>query len=427
MHIRRPVILMFRPLALLTIALFTCCPAPSLAQNATSASPGAKPLEHLLGTVTAVDASAQTITVKDDKSGAETVVSVGATRTLLKVAPGAKDLKSAVRITAGDLQTGDRVDVRGSKPDDSAAAITARSVVLMSARELAQKRQAETEAWQNSTVGTITAINAGANSFAISIRTPEGPKPVTVQSTGTTEWTRYSSADPKVPVHSAFADLQVGDQIRMLGQKNADDSVTAQKVYSAPVRTIAATVTSISPDGKQIIAKNVQSKQPVTILLPASAVVRKLDPQMAMLMARRFSGNANGNSTPGGGAQAAGGSPTGDHAAMAQPSAGAGAGNAGYGPGAPGAGANPNGPGSGGGMRRGGDLSHMLERIPEIAAADLKPGDAIVIWGMAGQNSGSVDAQTVLAGVEPILQSSPPRQGQSLSADWGLDTGAPAQ
>jgi hypothetical protein len=72
-------------------------------------------------------------------------------------------------------------------------------------------------------------------------------------------------------------------------------------------------------------------------------------------------------------------------------------------------------------------MSRMLERIPAIAASDLKPGDAIVIWGLAGSDPSKVVANTILAGVEPVLQSAPPRQGQSLDGDWGLNVAVPAQ
>ena len=90
---------------------------------------------------------------------------------------------------------------------------------------------------------------------------------------------------------------------------------------------------------------------------------------------------------------------------------------------------NDGGPASpGGGSPHGPtDMSHMLERVPTITAADLKPGDAIVVWGFAGHDPSSVIAGTVLAGVEPVLQSAPPRQGQSLDGDWGLNTAIPAQ
>src|SRR5947209_20609633 len=108
------------------LAWVTLHAAPSGARpQEAAASP---PAEHLLGTVTATDPAAKTITVKDDKTGAQSVVSLAQTRTIFRVQPGAKDLKGATRITASDLSKGDRVDVRGSK-DGTGPGIIARSVV----------------------------------------------------------------------------------------------------------------------------------------------------------------------------------------------------------------------------------------------------------------------------------------------------------
>jgi hypothetical protein len=384
-----------------------------------SATAAAKPTEQVLGTVTAIDSSAHTVTVKQDKTLTEYVVSVAETRTLLKVAPGAKDLHSAVRITASDLAVGDRVDVRGFK-SDVPNGIKARSVVVMSATDLAEKHQSELQAWQNSTVGSVASVDPATHGVNITVRSQDGPKPMTVQTSAATEFTRYSPDNPKTPGSSQFAEIQTGDQIHIIGQKNTDgDSVVAEKIYSAPVRTIAATVTSISGDGKQLVVKNLQTKQPATILLTDDSSLRKLPPQMAMMLARRFNpatvsanGAAGGSPNPGGHADQsqAGGSPGGSHA------------QAGPGPGGPGA----NGPG-GGGAARGGDMSRMLERAPTISASDLKAGDAVVVWGFAGHDPSSLVAKTVLAGVEPVLQSAPPRQGQSLGGDWGLDMAVPAQ
>ena len=70
----------------------------------------------------------------------------------------------------------------------------------------------------------------------------------------------------------------------------------------------------------------------------------------------------------------------------------------------------------------------MLERVPTIPASDLKPGDAVVVWGMAGREPGLLVANIILAGVEPVLQSAPAsRRTQTLNSDWGLDTSVPAQ
>jgi hypothetical protein len=380
----------------------------------------AKPTEHVLGTVSAVDPSAHTITVKDDKTATDYVVSLANTHTLLKVEPGAKDLHSAVRITAGDLAVADRVDVRGFK-SEAPNGIDAKSVVLMSGHALAQKHQAELQAWQNSTAGTVTSVDPSTQSVKITVRADDGPKPIVVQSSAATEYTRYSPDNPEAAGKSKLADIQVGDQLHVVGQQNADgSSISAEKVYSAPVRNVAATVTSISADGKQLVVKNLQTKQPATILLTDNSTVRKLPPQMAMFLARRLNPAAANANAAGGSPNAGGGNPNAGGAGTAQrnpsgsgPTPAAGTGTSGDMP-------HPGAPRM--------DMSHMLERVPAISAADLKPGDAIVIWGFAGHDPSSLVASTVLAGVEPVLQSAPPRQGQSsLSSDWGLNMAVPAQ
>jgi hypothetical protein len=69
----------------------------------------------------------------------------------------------------------------------------------------------------------------------------------------------------------------------------------------------------------------------------------------------------------------------------------------------------------------------MLERLPQENISDLKPGDALVITGAQKSGPSQLIASAVIAGVEPIFQSAPPRQGQSLGGDWSLDMAIPAQ
>src|SRR4051794_35309623 len=144
-------------------------PGISKAQEAPTSS-AAKPTERVLGTITKVSSAAQTVTVKEDKTGTEYVIQLANTPTLLKVAPGAKDVKGATRITANDLAEGDRVDVRGFKAEDDPSGIAARSVVLMSGRDLAQAHAAESAAWQHSTPGVVTAVDPAAKTLSINSR-----------------------------------------------------------------------------------------------------------------------------------------------------------------------------------------------------------------------------------------------------------------
>jgi len=346
--------------------------------------------------------------VKEDKTGTAYVVSLENTRTLLKVQPGAKDLKAAARITANDLALGDRVDIRGYKADDTATSIPAASVILMSARELQQARQAEMNDWrQRGIAGTVTSIDAAARKLNIGVRTPEGPRSLVVDVPSSAQLTRYSPQSPKSPVRSDLADIQPGDQVRVLGNKTADGSeITAEKLYSGSFRTVAGTISSIGADGNEITVTDLQTKEPVHVLLRADSAIRKLPPQIAMMLARRLNprfrspeGGTGSSNTPAG-----------------NPPLGAKAGEAG-------ASSSSNGAPA----VRNGDVSQMIERLPKIAVADLKSGDAVVVSGAAGVDKSQLVATNIIAGVEPIFQSAPPRQGRSLGGEWNLDTAIPAE
>ncbi len=332
------------------------------AQNSAATNPASKPVEHVLGTITQVDVAAHTITVKDDKNPTEYLVSVAQTRTLLKVAPGAKDLKEATRITSNDLSVADRVDVRGFKDPSTANTISARSVVLMSARELQHQHQAEANAWENSIAGTVTSLDSSNRTLVLTTKSPEGSKVVTVKMPTATEFTRYSPLSPKTPSPSQLSEIEPGDQARVIEQKTPDNtSVTAEKVYSGAFRTVAGTLLSISGDGKTMQLKDLNTKKAMTILLTPDSSLRKLPPEMASRMARHS------------------------------------------------------------------DMSQLLRRLPPLSSSDIKPGDALIVSGALASDKSSLIAADVIAGVEPILQSAPHRQGQELSSDWSLDMAIPAQ
>jgi hypothetical protein len=365
--------------ALLLLAIAGVTPG---AQN----QEAAKPTEHVLGTITSVNPEAHTVAVKDDKSGSEILVSTANTRTLIKVLPGAKDLKGATRITATDLAAGDRVDVRGFKDEASPNAIAARSIVLMSARELQAKHQADAAAWQNSTAGLVASVDAATRTISMTSRGPGGPHPITVHVPDSVELIRYSADTPKTPVKSELAEIQPGDQVRVIGTKSDDGaSITAERVYSGAFRTIAGTVTAVSPDGKSLTIRDLQTKQPVQIAINDSSGIHKIPPDMATMLARRMSG---------GGAAAA-------------PAGGA-----------------PQSP------RPRGDLSQMVQRLPAIPLGELKPGDAVIVSGVLSSDKLQVIASNIIAGVEPMFQSQAGRSRQGGGegvGGWSLDMAVPTE
>jgi Domain of unknown function (DUF5666) len=443
------------------IVLIGLCAGLLLAQDA--AQPAAKPADRLIGEITAVDLADSKITVKDDATKVDYSVSLAETKTFLRVPPGEKDLKKATRINAEALSVGDRVALRGKKGEDGKA-FSAASVLLMTAGDLAKIHQAEQQDWQKrGSSGTLTAVDAAAHQATLAARTAEGPKSITLSLPDSVQYMRYSPASVKTAdaKPGTIADLQPGDQVRVLGTKNEEGTeIVAEKVYSGSFRTIPATIVSISPDGKEIKITDLQTKQPVTVALTDDSSIRRLPQMMAQMLAMRLNpayraaqagsggpGGAPGAGNPAagnaGGAAASAGAPSGGAAGSApgngQGSNGQWAGGQGRPPGGGsqgGQGGSPEGggwagrQGGGGGMRSmNGDMSQMIERLPKISISELKPGDAVVVSGGTGIDKTQLTATNIIAGVEPLFVSAPPRAGQNAGSSWNLgvsDLGAAA-
>ncbi len=369
--------------------LFTFAALACQGASQAPSAPTAKPTEHVLGTITSIDPATHSVVVKADKSSTEQTVLLADTKTLLKVEPGAKDLKSAVRITADQLAVGDRVDVRGFKSAEDPTKIAARSVVLMSGRDLEAAHAAQEAEWQHSTAGVITAVDALKGTVNINERSAAGLKPVVIQTTQQTEFTRYSPENPNTPARSQISQLQTGDHVRVIGDANPDGAtITARKLYSGAFRILNGIIVSISPDGKEFTIRDLASKKPETVQLNESSSIHKLPPEMAARLAQHAGAGAH-----------TGGPPQGN------PEQASAAGQS--------------------GMHRagGGDISAMIERLPKISLSDLKPGEAVVISGVL--DGATLLAKNVIAGVEPILRAAPAgRQrsggGESAGGDWGL-------
>ncbi len=386
--------------------------AACVAQQTSTTS--ARASSKIVGTVATVDTANQSVTVKEDKTNTEYTVQLAGTKTIFSVPPGTKpeDLKKvAKRISATDIQPGDRIEIYYLPSSASGNAIAARAAIVMSGSALQAARLAEAEAWQHSTVGVISSVDRASGTLLMNTRTPEGTRPVTVSVSDSTQFTRYSAQDPKTPAPSSLADIQPGDIIRVIGDATPDGSkITAQKIYLAPEQ-LPAQVVSIS--GNTLTVKDLRNKQNVTVQVTSQTQIHKLPEQVAYVLARRINpafrnaaGNNSGNQT---GAPSFGGrAGEGMSQARWQGQGGAGAG------------------GPGGHMRTPGDLSRLIESAPQIQLSDLKPGDAVAISGApAPQDHSQLIASTIVAGVEPIFQSAPPRQGQSLG-DWSLDMSMPS-
>jgi hypothetical protein len=71
------------------------------------------------------------------------------------------------------------------------------------------------------------------------------------------------------------------------------------------------------------------------------------------------------------------------------------------------------------------DLQTMIERLPATTAADLKPGETLIVSTMGAAGSATVPAVRVLAGADTILEMRQ-RMAARMGGNAGAEGGAPS-
>jgi hypothetical protein len=368
-----------------------------LAGAALASAQASKPIQ---GTITAINGS--TLTVKTDADGVYQV-EVPSDAAILRIAPGAKDLSSAEKISFSDLAVGDRALV---KPDPNATGTTVQAlrVVAIKQTDLALKQQKDREDWQRRGVGgLVKSVDAASGDLVVGSGAGATARTVTVHTTKATMLKRYAPASVRFDeAQPAPLDaIHAGDQLRARGEKNADSSeITAEEVVSGSFRNIAGTITSLDAAGATLVVKDLATKKQVTIHITAEAQMRRLPEMMARMLAMRLKGTTSGGQGGLGGNASAtnGGAAGGQHGG--------------------GSWGGQNGGQSGGAP----DPQQMLSRAPAIQLGDLQKGEAVMLVTTDGTSE--VSAITLLAGVEPLLEA--PAASQNLLANWSMNGGAGA-
>jgi len=369
-------------------------------------------LKSVIGEVTSMDTAAKQVKLKGD-DGTVYTVTLNDSTSFLRIPPGEKDLKKASKIAFSDVTVGDRALARGPLEEDSKT-VPARTVIIMTKGDLAQKHERDRAEWQTRGItGVVTALNAANKEVTITTRGRDS-KSVTIDASAA-ELRRYSPdsvrfADAKP---SSFADLQPGDTVRALGDKNEDGThLKAEEMVSGAFETIAGTVDSVDPVSGEVHITNLQNKKPVVVRINKDSLLRRLDPVVATMLARRL----RPDSSSAGGSFAPGGAPGGQAPAR---DGGRPEGAAQGGPGGPGG--FRGGFGGAGGGPGGGDLQQILERMPQLMLAELKKGDAVIVSSSKGPGDSGVTAFAFVAGVEPFLAAAPRTGGQVNLGSWNLD------
>jgi Ni2+-binding GTPase involved in maturation of urease and hydrogenase len=345
-----------------------------------------------LGEVKVINTAAKQLTVKTDAGSLVTVVLSDST-SFMRVAPGETTLSNATRITFADVAEGDRVMAMGKVSDDRKL-VPARTLIVMTKADLAKKQEADRAEWKRRGIlGIITALKPETKEITISSRTMAGPQSITIPVSEKVELRRYAPDSIKFADAQAakFDELKVGDQLRALGERDtAGTTFTAEKVVTGSFKTVAGVITAVDPATGELKINDMQTKQPLTIVVKHDAVLRKFPAAGEM-------GGGMMMGRPGGG--------------------GAGGQAAGSGPGAGAAGPGAGGPGAGGGMRMGGgggmNVQEMLERLPTIALSEVKVGDTIIVSSTRGADPSRLTAISLISGADTLLNMLAARQPQA--------------
>lgn len=394
----------FAPFCALLLGIPLVQPQPARAQESAAASKAAP----ALGTIQTI--TEKTLTLKTD-AGTIVTIQLPSEVKVLRVEPGSKTLKDAVKAQLSDLAVGDRILVRG-EADGQPNGMVAATILAMKKEDIAKKQARERDEWQRHGIGgLVKSVDASAETIVVSTLNGAGAKDVVIHAPVGTILRRYAPGsvnfdDAKI---APLTEIKTGDQLRARGSRSANgNEFTADEIVSGTFHNIAGTIASIDATKSILTISDLAAKKNVEVSVTPQSQLRKLPAPMAQRIAARLKGgtaDANGDHGPGAGA------PTGAPSQAAAPSAGQGA-----------AGGQGAGSGPGAGQRGSGDLQQMLSRLPVSPLTDFQKGDAVMIVATA-DSGGAATVITLLGGVEPILQSGSQGQASSLLTPWSLSSG----
>jgi antitoxin (DNA-binding transcriptional repressor) of toxin-antitoxin stability system len=309
----------------------------------------------VMGTVSELKSDTRQVIVTT-AAGNQVTVTLSDRTVYMRIPPGEKTKDKFIKINPTDFGVGDSVFARG-RMSDVRKSMPALEFYVMSKGDIAQQRERERDEWSKRGIaGTVNAVNADTKEITIDARTAEGAKPVVITTTAETKFRRYapdsvrfSDAKP-----SAINELKPGDQLRALGNKSTDNArFSADEIVTGSFQTIGGAITEVNAEKQEIKINDLQSKQPVTIVVSKDSQMKRLTPELLTALT----------------------------------------------PPKPGARANATPPAKGSG-----DLQEMFDQLPAVTLQELKPGESILISSTKGADPARVTAIAVVSGVGPLLQ-----------------------
>jgi hypothetical protein len=323
--------------------------------------------QSVVGEVTAV--AADSITVRTD-DGSVATVTTSVKTVILRSRPGATSLADATPIAVSEIAQGDRLLARaGAAPDGKS--FIAQRLVVMKRVDLEAKREQEQAEWRRRGIGgVVTALDPATRQFTVRVRGGNGGQAASTVIVPTAEaqvaFRRY--APDSVAFSDAragsFADLTVGDQVRILGRRSDDGgTVVPEQIVSGAFRTLQGQIAAVDVDRSELTLKT-------TLEAGRSSAVKITVGPRALV--RRLTGGLGGGPPTQGSAREGG-----DRR-------------------------------EGGGMRRGG-LDEIFERLPASTLAEFKSGEETAVLGTRSADPTHMTAMKVLGGL-PAAQ--PSRSGE---------------
>jgi hypothetical protein len=338
-------------------------------------------LDSVIGLVTAIEPANRTATIKSD-AGVLTTIIVDDRTVCLRIPLGQKSLAQSEPIKFSAIVLGDRVLAHGSR---SAETFNAQRLVVMPASEVERKREQDLDEWKRRGVGGIVrATNPASGEITLELRSGILNGRMAIQS-GNAKFLRYvpGSLRYEDATVSDFNEINVGDQLRALGEKSADATrFVAERIISGAFKTIGVNVVEVDHQKNEIHAVTLDQKKPILIVLNRDSVLHRISPPLATAIAQKAKGGATKSA------------PATSQAAQkpaSQPVI---------------------------------DVQQMIDTLPAVSLSDIRPGDVLAVTGAAEKDETRLVAIKLAAGVDLVLKALAPAPGkpQVVRLSAGLPT-----
>ena len=256
-------------------------------------------------------------------------------------------------------------------------ATEARRVVLMSAKDISSRNEADRRDWVERGLSGIVSAKNG-NEITVNVKSAGSEHAAVVTLNDRTTFKRYApdsvrfaEAKPSNP-----QEIQIGDQLRARGTKDSEGSmVTAEDVVFGTFLTKAGSVTAVDPNANEVRITETGTGRPLVVKLTPDTQIKAMP-------------DFGAGGLPQGG-------PGGRGGAGPRPE-GAPNGGAGFRPPA-------DGPLPAGSIPRP-DPVQMIERMPVAQIDAIKPGQTVIISSTKGASPDQLTAIVLVANAQMLLQ-----------------------